>query len=113
MHIFYSKPLFEHLQILHVWDEIIEYLILWKKDLPDIPEINFDLNPKVTFEEIKDLSPTIFRRLFSNEEIFKEIVLTLFPEKKTLLLLKDYFNDKDTSIYKNLSRSLETLLSNN
>jgi len=38
----------------------------------------------MTFNEIKDINPSIFRKLFSNNDIFNKIILTLFPEKKTL-----------------------------
>ena len=49
-----------------MWNEIVEYLKLWKKNLPDMPEVNFDLNSEQVFLEIKDLSPCIYRKLFEN-----------------------------------------------
>ncbi len=54
-----------------------------------MPEINFDKESKQSFNEIKDLSPSIFRKLFSNTELFEQIVKTIFPENKVLLLLID------------------------
>lgn len=104
--IFYGKELFDYLDCGYVWDEILLFLKEWKKEIPDLPEINFDLNPHHTFDEIKDLNPSIFRKLINNDEIFKEIVLTLFPEKKTLQLLKDYFLKKEGTIYKTLAKGL-------
>jgi hypothetical protein len=63
-------------------------------------------------EEIKDLKPLTFRKLFSNDQIFEQIVLTLFPEKTTLKLLLNYFESKETTIYKNLGNMLrETIKS--
>ena len=44
--------------------------------------MNFDLNTESSFEEIKDLNPAYFRTLLYNDEIFIEIILTLFPQKK-------------------------------
>lgn len=85
----YGKDLFESLEIGFVWDEIIEYLKKWRDELPDMPEINFDKESKQSFNEIKDLSPSIFRKLFSNTELFEQIVKTIFPENKVLLLLID------------------------
>jgi hypothetical protein len=38
--------------------------------------------------------------------IFNEIVLTLFPQKKTLELLVQYFSGKTEIIYRNLVNSL-------
>ena len=80
-----------------------------KKEIPDIPETNFDLDAESSFEEIKDLNPTIFRTIFKNDEIFNEIVLTIFPEKKTLKLLLEYFESKskEKTIYKTLSELLK------
>lgn len=105
-HIFYGKPLFEHLNMETIWDEILDYLQQWKKDIPDLPEINFDIDAESTFEEIKTLSPAIYRKLFLDEQIFQEIVLTLFPERKTLNLLLTYFSQQSLPIYKTLHNSL-------
>lgn len=104
--IFYGKFLFDFLECPDIWDEILKYLEIWKKEIPDLPEINFDLDAINTFEEIKDLNPYVFRKLFTNDEIFNDIVLTLFPEKKTLKLLYEYFSTKPETIYKTLADSL-------
>lgn len=104
--IFYGKPLFDYLGYPDIWKEILIYLVEWKKEIPDLPEINFDLDAQHTFEEIKDLKPLVFRKLLENEAIFKEIVLTLFPKKKTLKLLRQYFSQKEGSIYKTLVMKL-------
>jgi hypothetical protein len=108
--IFYGKPLFDYLGMEDIWQEILYYLEVWKKEIPDLPEINFDLNAEHTFEEIKDLKPLTFRKLFSNDQIFEQIVLTLFPEKTTLKLLLNYFESKETTIYKNLGNMLRERL---
>lgn len=102
-HIFYGKSLFDYLGMTDVWEEILQYLELWKQEIPDFPEINFDLDSEQTFEEIKDLKPLIFRKLFSNDIIFEQIILTLFPEKKTLSLLLEYFKNKKATIYYTLA----------
>jgi len=108
-HIFYGKELFNYLGFSDVWDEILKYLEKWKKEIPDLPEINFDIEAKQTFDEIKDLKPLIFRKLFENEEIYNQIILTLFPERKTLKLLYDYFSTKEETIYKTLSNRIKEL----
>ncbi|XP_075704329.1 enoyl-[acyl-carrier-protein] reductase [NADH] 1-like [Rhinoderma darwinii] len=93
-----------------VWDETLQYLAEWKKEIPDLPEINFDIEAEQTFEEIKDLKPLVYRKIFENEELFQQIVLTIFPEKKVLKLLLNYFESKETSIYKTLSEKLKILI---
>jgi len=102
LYICYGKEFFDLINESDTWAEIIKYLKKWRSELPDTPEINFDIEPEQSFEEIKDLSPSIYRKLFDNEELYKEIVLTIFPEKKTLILLKEYFETKEKKIYKTL-----------
>jgi Holliday junction resolvase-like predicted endonuclease len=104
----YGKEFFIYLQMEDVWDEITEYLIKWREALPDIPEINFDIDAKQTFEEIKDLRPLVYRKLFDNKEIYEQIILTLFPQKETLKILLKYFKElgKEQTVYMNLYESL-------
>ena len=103
----YGKEFFDLIGESKTWEEIIEYLKQWRNELHDTPEVNFDKEPEHSFEEIKDLSPSIYRKLFDNEILYKEIVLTIFPEKKTLNLLKNYFETKDKKIYKTLVAKLK------
>lgn len=109
-HIFYGKTLFDYLGYSDIWNETLEYLAIWKKEIPDLPEINFDLDAHHTFEEIKDLKPLVFRKLLENKEIFNEIVLTLFPEKKTLKLLYEYYSQKQETIYRTIANKLNKRL---
>lgn len=108
----YGKELFIELGNKNVWDEILSHLEKWKSELPDFPEINFDLNPTETFDEIKDLSTAIFRKLFENDEVYEEIILTLFPERKTIRLIQEYVDKKsaELTIYKSLKKVLDDRL---
>lgn len=107
LHICYGKDFFELIGKPEIWDKIIDYLKKWRNELPDTPEINFDKEPKKSFNDIKDLSPSIFRKLFDNEELYNEIVLTIFPKKRVLKMLLDYFNTKNRKIFKTLVKKLE------
>ncbi len=89
---------------IEIWNETISYLEKWKKTLPDMPEINFDINANVVFDEIKDISPVVFRKLFTNDDIKQQIFPIIFPENKVLNLLCDYFMSKNETIYYNLAR---------
>lgn len=109
-HIFYGEELFNFLGYIDIWNETLEYLATWKKLIPDLPEINFDLNSQHTFNEIKDLKPLVYRKLFENIEILNEIILTLFPEKKTLILLHEYYSQKKETIYKTLAQKLSYII---
>ncbi|MFO0415130.1 MAG: restriction endonuclease, partial [Bacteroidota bacterium] len=103
-------PLFDYLGYADIWEEVLQHLAIWKREIPDLPEINFDLDAKHTFEEIKDLKPLVFRKLLENEEIFREIILTLFPEQATLKLLYEYYSQKKETIYKTIAHNLSKRL---
>ena len=109
LYLFYGEEFFKFLNL--DWEEVLKYLKKWKSELLDIPEINFDKDFQSTFNEIKDLSPQIFMKVFSNNIIFDEIVLTLFPERKVLNLLLEYFKEKSNETrYKNLYELLKEKL---
>lgn len=103
----YGDELFTFLGHKEIWQEILKYLEEWKKEIPELPETNFDLNAQSSFEEIKDLNPAWFRSILENDEIFNEIVLAIFPEKKTLKLLFEHFKANEKTIYKTLSELLK------
>ncbi len=109
----YGDALFKELEMENEWLEILKFLKLWKKDIPDLPEINFDLDAESSFEEIKTTSPATFRKLLSNDEIYNEILLTVFPEKKTLKLLLTHFKElSGNKIYHTLYNALNNKLGN-
>ena len=109
-HLFYGKEMFSFFSFDDVWDEILKYLEKWKKELPDyLPKINFDINAQQAFNEIKNIKPHVYRKLFESEEIYYQIILTLFPQKKTLKILYNYFLSKDETIYKTLAKRIKEL----
>ena len=112
IYLFYGVELFNFLKQKNTWDEILKYLEQWKKAIPDFPETNFDIDAESSFEEIKDLSPSLYRKIFQDDIIFNEIILTIFPEKKTLKLLLDYFKERSLEkiIYKTIANLLEEKL---
>ena len=107
----YGKQLFYYLGNSGIWDEILEYLKRWKDSIPDLPETNFDKEPEETFEEIKNISTSTFRTISSDDEIYEDLVLTIFPEKATLRLLLGYFSKNfDKTIYQTLYTLLDRRL---
>ena len=93
-----------------MWNEIIEYLTAWKETLPDMPEVNFDANSEEVFEELKDLSPSIYRKLFENDDIKEQILPILFTKGIVLRKLRDYFSSKEEVVYSNIAREIEEYL---
>lgn len=113
----YGKELFEREKLNDIWDrEIIFFLKKWREDLPDLPQINFDINELETFEELKNLQPSTFRGLFDNEEVIDLIFPIIFPENKTLKLLLEHFeklsleNSRNSPLYNRLHIKLERII---
>jgi len=110
-HLFYGKDFYDFIKAPNVWDEINEYLIKWRASIPDLPIVNFDLDSNDTFEEIKDLNPSIYNYLFSNDKIYEQIIKTIFPTGETVKLLLKYFSSKNATIYKTIVKKLTKMIS--
>ncbi len=110
--LFYGHEFFDYIGFPNLWDNLIEWLSRWKDELPDFPEINLDLSPEESFEEIKTLKPLYWRKIFENEQIWKAgIFWVLFSDGTTLRLMLDHFSHIDTPAYRNLIRLLNEKLS--
>jgi len=113
IYLFYGKELFEFLRHSETWDQILAWLKQWKDSLPEIPDINFDKEPKESFEEIKDLELRYWRKFLANEKLWdEEIVRAIFREGKTLRFLLEFFKSQDGTPYENLADLLNQRLKN-
>lgn len=106
----YGRELFDELKLGEVWEELERHLANWKKDLPELPDINFDMEAEKTFEEIKNLDKSIYRKLFEQEKIIKEFFPVIFPKGKVLKMLKENFQKQEGKIYENLAISIDSIL---
>lgn len=90
----YGKELFHKENIVEAWsDGIVAFLKQWRKSLPGSPELNFDISPDVTFNELKHIDVPTFIKLIKNNEIIETYFPLIFPNKTTLkLLLEEYQN---------------------
>lgn len=95
---------------IEMWNEIIDYHTKWKETLPDMPEVNFDANADKVFEELKDLPPYIYRKMFENDDIVEQILPIIFTNGEVLRKLDDYFKSKDKEVYKNIALKIEEYL---
>jgi len=110
-HLFYGQELFEYFDAPQIWDNIIQWLIRWKSELPDLPEINFDKNPKESFDEIKDLELRNWREILQNDKLWNEgIIYVLFRSGETLNLMEEYFRQQNLVPYRNLGKLLRKRL---
>jgi Holliday junction resolvase-like predicted endonuclease len=107
LHLFYGKELFVYFKHPEIWDNILQWLKQWKESLPELPEINFDIEPKESFEEIKDLELRNWRKILQNETLWEEgIVRAIFREGTTLRLLLEFFKEQNTTPYNQLAKLL-------
>jgi len=106
---FYGKELFVFFNNIEAWDNLIEWLNLWKSDLPDFPELNFDLSPNDSFNEIKNLGGRYWEKIISNDIFWQEgIIKVLFKTGETLELLKKYYWDINSPHSKRMASLLST-----
>lgn len=106
----YGSDMFDALGYPYMWLNILENLRKWRQDIPDLPNVNFDSNPKESADEIKDLPLRIYRKLFDDERIVSQILPVLFPTGETLSLLEPYFRLQNIPVTKSISNSINLYL---
>lgn len=93
-----------------MWKETLRYLKKWKDTLPDMPEVNFDIQADNVFAELKNLPTNTYRKLFDNEEVIKQIFPIIFPEGTVLNMLANYFDEQEDKIYHTLAGRIRKYL---
>lgn len=106
----YGSELYDNLGMQAEWAQNLEWLKQWKRDLDELPDIDFDENAQITFEEIKDLPLPIFRKLFTNTAITEAILPVLFPDNAVPKLLRAYFAQESSTAHKNIVRLIDGYL---
>ncbi len=115
IYLFYGKEFFDFFGFGYFWNLFECYLYLWKKEIPEIPELNFDKNYEKSAQKIFELPPSTIHKLLSNNKLWKEkLPQVLFPEGKTLEHLKElYLSDPSKTrktIYKNIVNLITEIL---
>jgi hypothetical protein len=111
LHLFYGAEFFEYLGHPELWDSLLSWLRQWKDELSDFPEINLDLHPEESLEEIKTLETRYWRKLLSNDKIWSDgIIQVLFSEGTTLRLLLEHFTHQQTAVSRSMRKSLQEKL---
>jgi len=108
----YGKELFDDIGLPNMWNNIILNLEKWRETIPDLPEINFDLNPENSFNEIKNLPLNVYRRIFDDQRITEQILPIIFPAAKTLQLLLEHLAKQNKPIAQNISLKIKNYLGN-
>jgi len=112
LHLFYGPEFYRFISHLDLWDELIGWLERWKSELPDFPEVNFDLDPEKAYIEIKDMPLGKWRRLVMNDRLWQEgIIQVVFRDGSTLRAILSDFQQKDSQPHRYLVEMLLDRLS--
>lgn len=94
LNIFYGNQLFEFLDKMIIWEEMVQYLTQWKEFEANSIELNFEIDWEETKQEIiNNVSKRNWRKLLSDERIVENIFPILFPNNKyNEIVLNDLIN---------------------
>ena len=103
----YGKELFEYFGKIELWNTMLQWLESWKDSLPELPEINFDVEPEESYNEIRELEIRYWRKILESEKLWREgIIKAIFREGITLKLLLKFFKAQDSHPYRRLADML-------
>ncbi len=104
LHLFYGPDLFHFLGHAEVWDALLSWLARWRQEIPDFPEVNMDLHPVASFQELKAVPLRLWRKFLTHDELWqKGIAQVLFPQGTTLRYLARYFQAQERPPYRQLA----------
>ncbi|MCX7909292.1 MAG: restriction endonuclease [Ignavibacteria bacterium] len=110
-YLFYGNELFDFINHPEIWDDLLNKFNRWKENLPDLPNINFDSSPKKSFEELKNLEPSVWKKILTNQLLWSEgVIKVIFKDGSTFKLLKSYFETFQSKTYKQLFNILSEKL---
>lgn len=92
MNLFYGNELFNYLDKLIIWDEMIVYLQRWKELEANHIELNFEKDWEDSKNEIiTNVTKSNWKKLLNNQKIVTEIFPILFPTNKYLEICETEF----------------------
>ena len=111
LHLLYGSQLSAYMKKPEYWEALLSWLTKWKEDLPDFPEINMDISPDESFEEVKDLAPRYWRKIIFNDDLWDQgIMHVISKDGITLKLIYKDFMDRQRAPYIALSDALKDRL---
>lgn len=92
MHLFYGKDLFDFFETGPAWDHMMEWLETWRKELPELTDVDMDRDPDAALTELETMDPRLLNKLMKNDELWAQgYIRAVFPTGETLQLLRDHF----------------------
>ncbi|MCS6958345.1 MAG: hypothetical protein RMK75_07840 [Aquificaceae bacterium] len=115
-HLLYGGELFEFLGRVDVWHSIVECLKLWKKTIPDLPNVDYDSDVNDTVNILRSLSLADWRKLIENDELWEEdgIISRLFKNgdslRVTCQMFENHGQGRLSEQYKKIAKGLKMRL---
>ncbi len=111
-YLFYGAEFFAYLQHPSLWGSLLNCLFEWRQSLPELPEVNMDIFPQDSFQELRVLPLPVWRKFLSNEKLWEEgIAQVLFETGRTLSLLRDDFRQESKkAAYRKIADLIEDRL---
>jgi len=113
IYVWYGRELFEGLEKLSIgrakdWDEMLRWLEQWRKDLPDLPDVNWETPEAIAeLKEIARHSPTLWEQFAKQESLWKEgYVDILFPTRKGLQVILQVLEQDPRSNFRSAAAAL-------
>ncbi len=72
LYLFYGPEFFSHIGHPELWNDLVSWLTRWKSELPDLPDVNLDLTPQESFDEVKSLPVGTWRCFITNDWLWEE-----------------------------------------
>ena len=106
----YGRELFELLGFPDAWDEFLAHLKEWKLTIPDLPEVNMDLDVNATAVALVDVKSGVWNKFFSNPSIVEEIAPIVFPSGEALEVLIEFHKKRASKESMKVVRTLSSYL---
>lgn len=114
IHIWYGSELFEHLPFANApdWDKMLDWLKRWQRDLPELPDVNWETNDAIAeLQNIAQRYPLLWRRFAEQESLWKEgYIDVLFPTRKGLQAVLAALEQVGGKAYKDAAEALRQRL---
>jgi len=109
--LFYGSEFFNHLGISNLWDDLLGWLLVWREDLPTMPEIDFDADSNDSFEQIRSLEIKYWRKIIKEDDLWTQGIMgILFRTGETLQRMVDYLKEiGEEKLSQNLNRRINKL----
>ena len=90
MYLFYGSDFTDYLDKVKIWDEMEEYLILWKNSQDNKIELNFEENWEETKKELLKFVPVKnWKKIIKNKKVIEEVMPILFPTERYKEILQE------------------------